>query len=158
MSYEHVSWKTATILKRPQTGVTGNFCSRDGRWHVWKSLANHTPWSLIMNVNHLVIPLHTSWWRHQMETFFALLAFCVGNSPLTSEFPTQRPVTRSFDVFFGLRLNKRFSKQSSGWWFETPSRPLWRLCNDGGSLGGLSCSIFRPCYWETKIGVYRRIQ
>ena len=83
---------------------------------------------------------------------------CVGNSPLTSEFPTQRQVTRSFDVFFGLRLNKRFSKQSSGWWFETPSRPLWRLCNDGGSLGGLSCSIFRPCYWETKIGVYRRTQ
>ena len=27
------------------------------------------------------------------------------------EFPTQRPVTRSFDVFFDLRLNKRLSKQ-----------------------------------------------
>ena len=37
---------------------------------------------------------------------FALLAFCAGNSPVTGEFPTQRPVTRSFDVFFGLRLNK----------------------------------------------------
>ena len=33
---------------------------------------------------------------------------------------TQRPVTQSFDVFFGLRLNKRLSKQSWGWWFETP--------------------------------------
>ena len=42
------------------------------------------------------------------------------------EFPTQRPVTRSFDVFFDLRLNKRLSKQSWGWWFETLSRPLWR--------------------------------
>ena len=43
------------------------------------------------------------WWRHQMETFSALLALCVGNSPITGEFPTQRPVTRSFDVFFALR-------------------------------------------------------
>ena len=41
------------------------------------------------------------WWRHQMETFSALLALCVGNSP----------VTRSFDVFFDLRLNKRLNKQ-----------------------------------------------
>ena len=35
------------------------------------------------------------------------------------EFPTQRPVTRSFDVFFDLRLNNRLSKQWLGWWFET---------------------------------------
>ena len=41
------------------------------------------------------------------------------------EFPTQRPVTRSFDVFFDLRLNKQLSKQPWGWWFETLSRPLW---------------------------------
>ena len=47
-----------------------------------------------------------SWWRHQLETFFALLAFCVGNSLVTREFPAQRPVTRSFDVFFYLGLNK----------------------------------------------------
>ena len=46
------------------------------------------------------------------------------------EFPSQRPVTRSFDVFFDLRLNKRLSKQSWGWWFETLSRPSWRHCND----------------------------
>ena len=31
-----------------------------------------------------------------METFSALLAICVGNSPVTGEVPTQRPVTRSF--------------------------------------------------------------
>ena len=49
-----------------------------------------------------------------METFSALLAICAGNSPVTSEFPAQRPVTRSFDVFFDLRLNNRLSKQS---WF-----------------------------------------
>ena len=70
-----------------------------------------------------------SWWRHQMETFSALLALCAGNSPVTGEFPEQRPVTWSFDVLFDLRLNKRLSKQSWGWWFETPSRPLWRHSN-----------------------------
>ena len=52
------------------------------------------------------------WWRHQMETFFALLAICAGNSPVPGEFPAQRPVMRSFDAFFDLRLNKRLSKQS----------------------------------------------
>ena len=47
-----------------------------------------------------------SWRRHQLETLSALLAFCVGNSPVTSEFPAQMLVTRSFDVFFDLGLNK----------------------------------------------------
>ena len=69
------------------------------------------------------------WWRHQMETFSALLALCAGNSPVPGEFPTQRQVARSFDVFFDLRLNKRLSKQSWGWWFETPSCSLRRYCN-----------------------------
>ena len=69
-------------------------------------------------------------WRHQMETFSALLALCAGNSPVTGEFPTQWPVARSFDVSFDLRLNKPLSKQSWGWWLETPSHPLWRHGND----------------------------
>ena len=45
-----------------------------------------------------------SWWRHQMETFSALLALYAGNSPVTGEFPAQRAVTWSFDIFFDLRL------------------------------------------------------
>ena len=53
-----------------------------------------------------------------METFSALLVICAGNSPVPGEFPTQRPVTRSFDVYFDLRPNKRLSKQSWGWWFQ----------------------------------------
>ena len=65
-----------------------------------------------------------TWWRHQMETFFALLALCAGNSPVTGEFTANRPVMRSFGGFFYLRLNKPLSKHSWGWWFETPSRPL----------------------------------
>ena len=71
-----------------------------------------------------------------METFSALLAISVGNSSVTGEFPAQRPVTRSFDVFFDLCLNKRLSKQSWGRWFETPLRPLWRLCNVVRCVGG----------------------
>ena len=55
-----------------------------------------------------------SWWRHQMETFSALLALCVGNSPVTGEFPSERSVTRRFDVIFDLCLNKRLSKHSWG--------------------------------------------
>ena len=74
-------------------------------------------------------PFHwLSWCCHQMETFSELLAICAGNSPVAGEFPTQRPATRSFDVFFDLRLNKRLSKPW-GWWFETPSRPIWRHSN-----------------------------
>ena len=52
-----------------------------------------------------------TWWRHQMEAFSALLAFCAGDSPVPGEFHAQRPVTRSFDIIFDLRLNKRLSKQ-----------------------------------------------
>ena len=63
--------------------------------------------------------------------------------------PSQRPVTRSFDVFFDLRLNKRLSKQSWGWWFETPSRSLWRHCNVfWGGLhefsGHVTCRVIQP--------------
>ena len=77
----------------------------------------------------LMYQLWFSWWRHQMETFSASLALCVGNSPVTGEFPTQMPVTQSFDVFFDLRPNKRLSEQSWGRWFDTPSHSLWRHCN-----------------------------
>ena len=65
-----------------------------------------------------------------MKPFSASLAIYVGNSPVTGELPAQRPVTRSFDVFFDLSLSKRSSKQSLGWCFETPSCPLWLHCND----------------------------
>ena len=70
-----------------------------------------------------------SWWHHQMKTFSVLPALWTGNSPVTGEFPSQRPVTRSFYVFFELCLNKKLSKRLWGWWFEMPSRPLWHQCN-----------------------------
>ena len=55
--------------------------------------------------------------------------------------PQHWPVTRSFEVIFDLRLNIRLSKQSRGWWFETPSRPLWRHCNVGTFWYDLSATM-----------------
>ena len=60
----------------------------------------------------------------------ALLNLCAGKFPVNGEFPRQRSLTRSFDVFFDLRLNKRLSKQSGGWCFQTLARPLWHHCID----------------------------
>ena len=87
----------------------------------WHAHGMETIWTIV---------LWRTRWRHQMETFSALPAICAGNSPFNGEFPAQRPVTRSFDGVFDMRLNKQLSKQSWGWWFETPSRPLWRYCYD----------------------------
>ena len=84
-----------------------------------------------------------------MEIFSALLAICLGNSPVSAEFPAQRPATRSFDVFFDMCLNKRLSKQSRGWWFETLYHPLWRHCNDVSWLARIGeFPAQRPSYAE----------
>ena len=85
-----------------------------------------------------------------METFSALLAICAGNSPVPGEFPAQRPVTRSFDVIFDLRLNKPLSKQSWGWWFETLSPPLWRQSNEVWIRYMRYVMIFQPEVEEKK--------
>ena len=108
-----------------QLAVVNIWCS-----HYVKCLCNTLGWFTPRLQNQLDQQgFAISWWRHQMETFSALLAICAGNSPVPGEFPIQRPVTRSFDVYFDLRPNKRLSKQSLGWWFETLSPPLWRHCN-----------------------------
>ena len=64
-------------------------------------------------------------WKH----FLRYWPFVRGNPPVTGGFPSQRQVTRSFDVFFDLYLNKRLEKQTRHRWFETPLRSLWRHCN-----------------------------
>ena len=73
--------------------------------------------------------------RRLFGNIFRVTGPLCGNSPVTGEFPAQRPVTRKFDAFFDLRLDKRLSKQSWGWWFETPSHSLWRR--------GRSCTSLR---------------
>ena len=86
-------------------------------------------WDRIRGIARSLSPydLLNTWWRHQMGTFSALMVLCAGDS---LEFTAQRPGTRCFDLFFDLHLNKRLIKQSWGWWFETPSCPLWRHCNE----------------------------
>ena len=91
--------------------------------------------------------IRVTWWRHQMETFSALLAICAGNSPSPGEFPTQKPVTRSFDIFLDLRPNKRLRKHSSGWWFDTASRPLWRHRNDSNIDSTIPADISLYYFW-----------
>ena len=95
-----------------------------------------------------------AWWRHQMETFSALQDICRGNSPVTGEFPAWRPVTRSFTVFFYLRLNKRLSKQWWAWWFETPLRPLWRHCYGSRALKKIEAGIQWHAFCRLHFHIY----
>ena len=70
-----------------------------------------------------------SWWRHQMGTFSAQLALCAGNSTVTAEFPPRKASDAELWCFIHLCLNKRLSKQSWGWGFETPLRSVRRHSN-----------------------------
>ena len=116
------------------------------------------------------LAMMTSSW--QMETIPALLDLCAGNSPVTGEFSSQRPVTRSFDIFFDL-----LSKQSWGWRFQTPLCSLWRHCNvysDTWASWGPKSPMTRllvrqlvqafikkiksPHYWNFVKGIHRCIQ
>ena len=63
-------------------------------------------WNTHLSVDDRKPPWNLTWWRHQAETFSALLALCAGNSLVTGEFLSQRPVTRSFDVFFAYAWRK----------------------------------------------------
>ena len=82
-----------------------------------------------------------------METFSALPALCVW------KIPSQRPVTRSFNAFFHLCVNKRLSKQSWDWRLETPSCLLWRHCNFI-ILQELFTGMFMAIYDTEKIQIY----
>ena len=82
-----------------------------------------------------------------METFSALLALCAG------EFTGHRwiPRTKASDAelwcFFDLRLSERLGNQSWGWWFETPSRSLWRHCIVNQERQGI-CGPRAPPHYE----------
>ena len=89
--------------------------------------------------------------RHRAH--YDVIVIFAGNSSVTGEFPAQRSVTWSFDVFFDLRLNKPLCKQSWGWWFETPSCSLWRHCNVMPIMTILTAFVehilfFSKCIWK----------
>ena len=74
---------------------------------------------------------HTPMMTSSNGNIFRVTGPLCGEFTGPGEFPLQRPVrvTRTFYVFFDLRLNKQLNKQSRGWWFETLSHSLWRHCN-----------------------------
>ena len=93
-----------------------------------------TPYSISLGSQLISFRAHVFSSCHLMMTssngnIFRVTCPLCGEFTGPGEFPTQRPLTRSFDVFFDLRLNKRLSKQPWGWWFETPSQSLWRQRN-----------------------------
>ena len=101
----------------------------------------HIPWALttLLSItaykyNSILFENQHFPWRKPMmtssnENIFRVTDHLCGEFTGPGEFPTQRPVTRSFDVYFDLRPNKWLSKQSWGWWFETLSCSLWRHRN-----------------------------
>ena len=122
-------WRWATYISHIA------YMSLKRRAHSKIHFQKYSKWSeichLMSKISKMIITtkLHIMMTSSNGNIFTALVALCAGNSPVISEFPAHRPVTRSFDVFLDLRLNKRLSKQSWDWWFETPSRPLWRHRN-----------------------------
>ena len=90
-----------------------------GSWTVSADIFGWTYLYLYLYLNRCIciciciwIKILSPYWHHQMETFSALLVLWAGNSLLTCEILSQRSVTRTFDVFFDLRPNKRLGKQS----------------------------------------------
>ena len=99
--------------------------------------------------------------------FFCVTDPLCGNSTVTGDFPSQRLVRRSFDIFFDLRLNKGLRTQSRHRWFEMPSHPLWRYCNDHWHINVLLliahatrsvlCIVFRYFIEKVSYIVYRNM-
>ena len=100
-------------------------------------------WYWGLNMSPGVTPAIIRMMTSSNGNIFRVTGHLCGEFTGPGEFPTQRPVTRSFDAFFDLRLNKRLSRQPWGWWFETPSWSLWRQCN--GTT--LFCSEIRCLKW-----------
>ena len=124
--------------------------------------------NILSNIFEDVYPDACMWFSIYTLRVYINISY-INNLPVTGEFPSQMPVTPSFDVlvglkifffisqsensttaistphdvFFDLRLNKRLSKQSWGWWAETPSSPLWRHCNEQHCKFDL-CYPWRP--------------
>ena len=115
-----------------ETPLTGTVCSRYLGVIIFKEFPTYSPLLASHGKMRCAFIMMTS----SNGNIFRVTGPLCGELTGPGDFPTQRPVTLSFDVFFDLRLNKRLSKQPWGWWFETPSWSLWRHCND--TLGSYS--------------------
>ena len=96
-----------------------------------------------------------SWWRHQMETFSALLALCAGTSPVTSEFPAQSPVTRIYEVSFDIRLNKCLKNNREAGDLRR-HRLLWRHRILKDNPGACEIILNSMCWLITRINLATR--
>ena len=108
-------WFETHSLWRHFNGALGTSCQMCHQIYLYIGICFNIflPWCNKHFRIYTALIMFMSRWRHQMETFASLLAICAGNMPVPGEFSTQRPVTRSFDVFFDLRLNKRLSKREA---------------------------------------------
>ena len=77
-----------------------------------------------------------------MEAFSTLLVFCA-----------QRPVTRSFDVYFGPHLNQQFNKQWRRRWFETDLKVMLGVVHNEATTGLLHW-ILRQVHLNAMATVY----
>ena len=107
----------------------------DSSTKIWKMVTDQTNYYHFHNIDFISFDKQEriNIWSHDQFIHYSLHVDIIG-SYFHFKFPSQRPVTRSFDVFIDLRMNKWLSEQSWGWWFEMPSRSLWRHCNDNASL------------------------
>ena len=99
--------------------------------HLWSKFGDPSLkcWWIIARTSSWLSDTYTHTHTHAGNDNTRRLKLASGKNKNIIRFPAQKPVTRSFDVSFDLRLNKRLSKQSWGWWFESPSYPLWHHCN-----------------------------
>ena len=144
--YLTCEWWSGVQYSRNRTFVQIGYNGKSTTLVIWR----HVQYSTVHPRN--ILTFHASL-SYVVAVIFPMVTSSNGNifrvtGPLCGEFtgpgefPTQRPVTRSFDVFFDLRLNKRLSKQPWGWWFETPSWSLWRQCN------AIPFSVISTALWQ----------
>ena len=115
----HVPWCMSGSLTY---GGGENVPGISGAWATWNfTYLARSPW-MCRHFKHTIMTSTNG-------NIFRVTGPLGGNSPVTGEFPSQRPVTQIFDIFFDLRLNKWLGEQSRRRWFETPSRSLLRHCN-----------------------------
>ena len=121
------------------------------RWTWINSPGSKPPQSInhLHNCARVIFP----WWRHQMEAFYAQLTLCAGNSPVPVNSPHKGQWRGA--LIFSLIWIKRWVN-NRGWWFETPSCPLWRHCNDEWEIQKwMSCD--GKIQWQIFVRVWEHI-
>ena len=111
-------WTEQLEVFYPEVMVQNHY--RDVTWSLWR-FTSPVPG---MFVEQLIYPDIKEYMTTSSNgSIFRFTGFLYG------EFSAQWPGMRSFDALFDLRLNQQSRKQMRRWWFETPSRSLWRNFN-----------------------------